>query len=40
MKKENEAIYGVLAPWIFIFGICAILFILVIVDAIFNLGLS
>jgi len=40
MKREDEAIYGFLAPWIFIAGVCALMVILVIVDAVFNTGLA
>ena len=40
MKREDEAIYGLLAPWLFIIGMCAILSVLVIIDSVFNLGLS
>jgi|TARA_B110000908_G_C9928732_1_gene302921 hypothetical protein len=40
MRREDEAIYGLMAPWIFIAGVCVLMFILVIVDAAFNLGLS
>ena len=40
MKREDEAIYGLLAPWIFISGVCVLMVILVIVEAVFNLGLS
>jgi len=38
--RDDDAIYGLLAPWIFIIGACSLLIILVIVDTIFNLGLS
>ena len=40
MKREDEAIYGLLAPWLFIIGMCTILSVLVIIDSVFNLGLS
>jgi hypothetical protein len=40
MKREDEEILGLLSPWIFIIGMCGLLTVLVIVDSIFNLGLS
>jgi len=40
MRREDEAIYGLLAPWMFIAGVCGLLIILVVVDAVFNMGLS
>jgi hypothetical protein len=38
--KDKDIIYGVMAPWIFIWGMCGLMVILVILDWIFNLGLS
>ena len=38
--REDDAIYSLMAPWIFIMGACSILVILVIIDFIFNLGLA
>jgi fatty acid desaturase len=38
--KDKDIIYGVMAPWIFIWGMCALMVVLVILDWIFNLGLS
>jgi len=38
--KDKDIIYGIMAPWIFIWGMCALMVVLVILDWIFNLGLS
>jgi len=40
MKREDEAVLGLLAPWIFIMGMCGLMVVLVIIDSIFNLGLA
>ena len=39
MKKDKEAIYGLLAPWIFIMGVCCLMIILLIIDFAFGLSL-
>tara|TARA_R110000803_G_scaffold135828_3_gene202763 strand:+ start:319 stop:438 length:120 start_codon:yes stop_codon:yes gene_type:complete len=36
---KDNGFWGIMAPWIFIAGVCAIMIILIVVDAILNLGL-
>ena len=38
--KDKDAMYGLLIPWLFIWGMCGALLVLVIIDAIFGLGLA
>ena len=39
IMKDN-GFYGVMAPWIFIVGVCAVMIVLLVIDAVFNLGLA
>jgi len=36
---KDNGFYGVMAPWIFIAVVCAIIVFLIVIEAIFNLGL-
>ena len=38
--KDKDAIYGLMIPFLFIWGMCGALLVLVILDAIFGWGLS
>ena len=38
--RDKDAMYGLLIPWLFIWGMCGALLVLVIIDAIFGLGLA
>ena len=38
--KDDDAIYGLMIPWFFIMLMCGAMVILVILDFLFNLGLS
>jgi hypothetical protein len=40
IMKDKDAIYGLMIPFLFIWGMCGALLILVIIDAIFGLGLA
>jgi len=40
VMRDDDGIYGLMIPWIFIMGMCSIMVILVILDFIFDLGLS
>ena len=37
--KDNR-FWGIMAPWIFIGVVCAVMIILIVIDAILNLGLA
>ena len=38
--KDKDAMYGLLIPWLFIWGVCGAMLVLIILDAIFGWGLS
>ena len=38
--KDKDAIYALMIPWLFIWGMCGALTILVIIDWLFGLGLA
>ena len=38
--RDKDTMYGLLIPWLFIWGMCGALLVLVIIDAIFGLGLA
>ena len=38
--RDDDAIYGLMAPWLFIIGTCGVMIVVVAIDLIFNLGLS
>ena len=38
--RDKDAMYGLLVPWLFIWGVCGVMLIVVILDAIFDLGLA
>jgi hypothetical protein len=38
--KDKDAMYGLMIPFLFIWGVCGAMLILVIIDAIFGLGLA
>ena len=40
MRRDKNAMYGLLAPWIFIIGVCGLMIVLLTIDLVFNLGLS
>ena len=37
---KDNGFWGIMAPWIFIAGACAVMIVLLVIDAIFNLGLA
>ena len=38
--RDKDAMYGLIIPFLFIWGVCGALLVLVIIDAIFGLGLA
>ena len=38
--RDNDPIWGLLIPWMFIYGVCAIMIFVICIDALFGLGLS
>ena len=40
MKRDDQAMYALMAPWLFLIGMCGVMVITVILDFIFGLGLS
>jgi len=38
--RDKDAMYGLMIPFLFIWGVCGAMLILVIIDAIFGLGLA
>ena len=38
--RKNDPIWNILLPWMFIYGMCAIMIIVICIDFIFNLGLT
>ena len=38
--RDKHAMYGLMIPFLFIWGMCGALLVLVIIDAIFGLGLA
>jgi len=40
MRRDEQAMYALMIPWLFIIGVCGIMIIAVALDLVFNLGLS
>jgi len=40
MKRDDQAMYALMIPWLFIIGVCGVMIFVVALDLIFNLGLS
>jgi|TARA_R110002074_G_scaffold42886_1_gene112308 uncharacterized membrane protein YdcZ (DUF606 family) len=40
MRRDEQALYALMIPWLFITGMCGVMVIVVALDLIFNLGLS
>ncbi len=40
MRRDDQAMYALMIPWLFIIGMCGVMVIVVALDLIFNLGLS
>ncbi len=40
MKRDKHAMYALMIPWLFIIGMCGVMIIAVILDFIFDIGLS
>ena len=40
MRRDEQALYALMIPWLFIIGMCGVMVIVVALDLIFNLGLS
>ena len=38
--RDKDAMYGLMIPFLFIWGVCGVMLIVVILDAIFDLGLA
>ena len=40
MKRDEQAMYALMIPWLFIIGVCGVMIIALILDFIFGLGLA
>jgi len=40
MRRDDQAMYALMIPWLFIIGMCGVMVTVVALDLIFNLGLS
>tara|TARA_R110000851_G_scaffold94958_2_gene206289 strand:- start:1472 stop:1597 length:126 start_codon:yes stop_codon:yes gene_type:complete len=40
MKRDEQAIWSLMLPWLLIIGVCGGMVVIVTLDLIFNLGLS
>ena len=40
MRRDDQAMYALLIPWLFIIGMCGVMIVAVVLDLIFDLGLS
>ena len=40
MRRDEQAMYALMVPWLFIIGVCSVMIVTVVLDLIFNLGLS
>ena len=40
MKRDEHAMYALIIPWLFIIGVCGVMIVAVILDFIFDIGLS
>ena len=40
MRRDDQAMYALLIPWLFIIGMCGVMIVTVVLDLIFDLGLS
>jgi len=40
MRRDDQAMYALMIPWLFLTGMCGVMVIVVALDLIFNLGLS
>ena len=40
MKRDEQAMYALMIPWLFIMGVCGVMVIGVILDFIFDIGLN
>ena len=40
MRRDDQAMYALMIPWLFLIGMCGVMVIVVALDLIFNLGLS
>jgi hypothetical protein len=38
--RDKDAIYGLMIPWLFIIGVCGIMIVALILDFIFDIGLT
>tara|TARA_R110000824_G_scaffold148253_1_gene317927 strand:+ start:355 stop:480 length:126 start_codon:yes stop_codon:yes gene_type:complete len=40
MKRDEQAMYALMIPWLFIVGVCGVMIIALILDFIFDIGLA
>lgn len=40
MRRDDQAMYALMIPWLFIIGMCGVMIVAVVLDFIFGLGLS
>ena len=40
MKRDEQAMYALMIPWLFIIGVCGVMIIALILDLIFDIGLT
>jgi hypothetical protein len=40
MRRDDQAMYALMIPWLFIIGMCGVMIVAVVLDFMFDLGLS